>query len=108
MYCAECGQEHYYFKQGFISSPGYPNTYGNNLNCIYYVHSPPESLVTLYFNLLDLEYSTGCRYDVLQVSKFLFLLYVSSQVIVLLVIINKSSESKSICDHTSVDHYVVK
>ncbi|XP_067139271.1 LOW QUALITY PROTEIN: cubilin-like [Centruroides vittatus] len=52
-----------------IRSPGYPNTYTNNLNCRYIVHRLSNRICELRLNFImfDVESSTGCEYDYFEV-----------------------------------------
>ncbi|MED6278602.1 hypothetical protein CHARACLAT_025604, partial [Characodon lateralis] len=52
---------------GSISSPGYPNRYPENTECIWYVTSTPGSSVTLNIHEFDVEFHENCNYDVLEV-----------------------------------------
>uniref|UniRef100_A0A3Q2TAZ9 Cubilin n=1 Tax=Fundulus heteroclitus TaxID=8078 RepID=A0A3Q2TAZ9_FUNHE len=52
---------------GSISSPGYPNRYPENRECIWYVTSTPGSSITLTIHEFDVEFHENCNYDVLEV-----------------------------------------
>ncbi|XP_047205867.1 cubilin [Girardinichthys multiradiatus] len=52
---------------GSISSPGYPNRYPENRECIWYVTSTPGSSITLNIHEFDVEFHENCNYDVLEV-----------------------------------------
>ncbi|MEQ2209692.1 hypothetical protein XENOCAPTIV_002638, partial [Xenoophorus captivus] len=52
---------------GSISSPGYPNRYPENRECIWYVTSTPGSSITLNILEFDVEFHENCNYDVLEV-----------------------------------------
>ncbi|MEQ2238486.1 hypothetical protein ILYODFUR_033637 [Ilyodon furcidens] len=58
---------------GSISSPGYPNRYPDNRECIWYVTSTPGSSITLNIHEFDVEFHENCNYDVLEVSNALLL-----------------------------------
>ena len=39
-----------------LTSPGYPNNYPNNLDCVYYVHIPEGMALKVYFHHFDVDY----------------------------------------------------
>lgn len=53
---------------GSISSPGYPNKYPDNRECIWYITTSPGSSITLTIHEFDVEFHDNCNYDVLEVS----------------------------------------
>jgi CUB domain len=69
-YFAECGLQNYYSEKAMIFSPGYPNSYPTSLSCIYLIHSPPGSLISLSFISFELENSDRCEYDYLKARCF--------------------------------------
>uniref|UniRef100_A0A3B3TV83 CUB domain-containing protein n=1 Tax=Poecilia latipinna TaxID=48699 RepID=A0A3B3TV83_9TELE len=58
---------------GSISSPGYPNKYPDNRECIWYITTTPGSSITLTIHEFDVEFHDNCNYDVLEVSNVQFL-----------------------------------
>uniref|UniRef100_A0A8B9TLF7 Cubilin n=1 Tax=Anas platyrhynchos TaxID=8839 RepID=A0A8B9TLF7_ANAPL len=52
---------------GSFHSPGYPNTYPSNRECIWYIHTTPGSSIQLTIQEFDIEYHPNCNYDVLEV-----------------------------------------
>ena len=52
---------------GVIQSPNFPNDYTNGLACVYVISVPDTYRVTLAFTNFDLENSTGCKYDYVEV-----------------------------------------
>uniref|UniRef100_F7D8H4 Cubilin n=1 Tax=Ornithorhynchus anatinus TaxID=9258 RepID=F7D8H4_ORNAN len=52
---------------GSISSPGYPNTYPSNRDCIWVVIAKPGLLITFAFGILSLEHHRNCSFDYLQI-----------------------------------------
>ncbi|XP_038136532.1 cubilin-like, partial [Cyprinodon tularosa] len=52
---------------GSISSPGYPNKYPENRECIWYVTTSPGSSITMTIHEFDVEFHADCNYDVLEV-----------------------------------------
>ncbi|XP_015441120.1 cubilin isoform X1 [Pteropus alecto] len=52
---------------GSFSSPGYPNAYPPNKECIWYVHTDPGSSIQLTIHDFDVEYHASCRFDVLEI-----------------------------------------
>lgn len=52
---------------GSFQSPGYPNRYPSNRECIWYIHTAPGSSIQLTIQEFDIEYHPNCNYDVLEV-----------------------------------------
>uniref|UniRef100_A0A8C0FEB1 Cubilin n=1 Tax=Bubo bubo TaxID=30461 RepID=A0A8C0FEB1_BUBBB len=52
---------------GSFHSPGYPNRYPSNRECIWYIHTAPGSSIQLTIQEFDIEYHPNCNYDVLEV-----------------------------------------
>lgn len=52
---------------GSFSSPGYPNRYPANKECIWYIHTAPGSSIQLTIHDFDVEYHARCNFDVLEV-----------------------------------------
>ncbi|XP_033106625.1 protein SpAN-like [Anneissia japonica] len=52
---------------GVITSPNHPESYNNNEECLYLIKGGEGSTITLRFLAFELEDSTGCRYDFLEV-----------------------------------------
>ncbi|XP_043916230.1 cubilin-like [Protopterus annectens] len=52
---------------GTFTSPGYPNRYPDNKECIWNIHTAPGSSIQLTINEFDIEYHPDCNYDVLEV-----------------------------------------
>ncbi|XP_071844058.1 cubilin-like isoform X6 [Apostichopus japonicus] len=50
-----------------ISSPNYPDNYGNNVLCLYRVEAPVGHVITVDFLHLAVYYDRSCRYDSLKV-----------------------------------------
>lgn len=48
---------------GSIYSPGYPNNYDDNENCMWRFFAPFGSKVLLYFTTFELEYASACIFD---------------------------------------------
>ena len=44
-------------EQGVISSPGFPNTYGNNLDCFYGIRVRPGRTLTFWFDTMNVTSS---------------------------------------------------
>lgn len=55
---------------GYLNSPGYPNNYPLATDCVWEIETEPGSRVELTINDLDIESSTGCAFDFLQVNPF--------------------------------------
>ena len=54
MYSRECGGK-LYGSYGRFASPNYPNSYGNNLNCVWTITNPMYSSVQIRFTVFDTE-----------------------------------------------------
>ncbi|XP_054027363.1 cubilin [Dryobates pubescens] len=52
---------------GSFHSPGYPNSYPRNRECIWYIHTAPGSSIQLTIRDFDVQYHPNCNYDVLEV-----------------------------------------
>ncbi|RVE59186.1 hypothetical protein OJAV_G00201620 [Oryzias javanicus] len=52
---------------GSFSSPGYPNKYPENRECIWYITTSAGSSITLTIHEFDVEFHPDCTYDVLEV-----------------------------------------
>lgn len=52
---------------GSFHSPGYPNRYPSNRECIWYIQTTPGSSIQLTIQEFDVEYHPNCNYDVLEV-----------------------------------------
>ena len=44
-------------EQGVISSPGFPNNYGNNLDCFYGIRVRPGRTLTFWFDTMNVTSS---------------------------------------------------
>uniref|UniRef100_A0A8C5HD89 Cubilin n=1 Tax=Gouania willdenowi TaxID=441366 RepID=A0A8C5HD89_GOUWI len=53
---------------GSFSSPGYPNRYPDNRECVWYITTSAGSSITLTIHEFDVEFHQDCNYDVLEVS----------------------------------------
>ncbi|KAF6722152.1 Cubilin [Oryzias melastigma] len=61
-----CGEE-LAGPSGSFSSPGYPNKYPENRECIWYITTSAGSSITLTIHEFDVEFHPDCNYDVLEV-----------------------------------------
>ncbi|XP_077113604.1 embryonic protein UVS.2-like isoform X1 [Ranitomeya variabilis] len=57
----------YYAPQGNITSPNYPNNYGNNLSCNYTITAPVGRRIVLTISEFNMEYGYFCMYDHIQI-----------------------------------------
>ena len=56
--------------EGQFTSPGYPISYSNNLNCQYIINAKPQDYVLINFEApFDLEAASRCRWDYVQVEE---------------------------------------
>ncbi|KAJ8389047.1 hypothetical protein AAFF_G00124440 [Aldrovandia affinis] len=65
MYEAGCGGT--LFGSGQIRSPFHPNSYPHDKTCEWVINQPAGYVVTLNFLTFDIEGSSGCRYDYVEV-----------------------------------------
>ena len=54
--------------QGTISSPGFPNAYPSNSDCVSRIHTSPGTRVVVSFLGISIENSSGCSKDYIEVS----------------------------------------
>ena len=52
---------------GIIRSPGYPNNYFDNANCVYNITVQDGKAIKIEFSTFDVESSSSCQYDKLQI-----------------------------------------
>ena len=48
---------------GIIKSPGYPNNYFNNANCVYNITVQDGKVIKIDFSTFDVEGDSGCPFD---------------------------------------------
>ncbi|XP_050461753.1 cubilin-like [Cataglyphis hispanica] len=61
-----CGGN-YTSEQGMITSPGYPNSYPLNAECVWMLNTSPGNKITLSFSEFDIESSENCDMDYLEI-----------------------------------------
>ncbi|XP_066579431.1 cubilin [Amia ocellicauda] len=61
-----CGGE-LFGPQGAFNSPGYPNRYPDNRECIWYIHTTPGSSIQITIHEFDIEFHPDCNFDLLEV-----------------------------------------
>ncbi|XP_029444624.1 cubilin [Rhinatrema bivittatum] len=52
---------------GSFNSPGYPNKYPDNRECVWYIQTAPGSSILLTIHEFSIEYHSTCNYDVLEI-----------------------------------------
>uniref|UniRef100_A0A4W4F6Q8 Cubilin n=1 Tax=Electrophorus electricus TaxID=8005 RepID=A0A4W4F6Q8_ELEEL len=52
---------------GSFTSPGYPNKYPDNRECVWYIQTSPGSSITVTIHEFDIEEHPNCDYDMLEV-----------------------------------------
>ncbi|XP_017555843.2 cubilin [Pygocentrus nattereri] len=52
---------------GSFNSPGYPDKYPENRECVWYIQTTPGSSITLTIHEFDIEYHPNCNFDLLEV-----------------------------------------
>lgn len=63
---AGCGGE-LFGPHGNFTSPGYPDRYPGNRECLWYIQTADETSITLTIYEFDVEYHPDCNYDMLEV-----------------------------------------
>lgn len=58
---------------GSFNSPGYPNKYPENRECVWYIQTSPGSSITITIHEFDIEYHPDCNYDMLEVMQNVFI-----------------------------------
>lgn len=53
---------------GIIKSPNFPSPYPGNKECVYMIALDPGKAIRLNFLSFDIEGSSNCRFDALEVS----------------------------------------
>jgi len=51
-----------------LTSPGYPNSYPDDLDCVYHVSITNGMALSIYFNDFDVEDESSCSYDYLKIA----------------------------------------
>lgn len=55
-------------QSAYLKSPGYPQSYGPNIDCRYTITSPPGTKMNVQCSDFNVEGSQNCQYDVLFMS----------------------------------------
>lgn len=63
---------HFYAESGTIKSPNYPGKYPKMKKCTWIIEAKSKYLVTINFKYFDIENSTRCAYDYLEVRQVSF------------------------------------
>lgn len=63
---ADCNRE---YKKAFgnLKSPGWPDNYNNGMDCTIILTAPHNHTISLFFHSFDIEDSSECRHDFLEV-----------------------------------------
>ncbi|KAJ8039372.1 Cubilin [Holothuria leucospilota] len=59
--------ESVFFEEGYLTSPGFPELYPNNFECVYSIVAPPGQIVRLSFASFDVEDHYSCDFDSLMI-----------------------------------------
>jgi len=65
---SDCGKKYFYVLTSEITSPNYPDSYGPDTRCYYYIYNPFDYLLTITFHTFSTEYHSDCAFEYLQVS----------------------------------------
>ncbi|XP_070708966.1 cubilin [Pempheris klunzingeri] len=52
---------------GYLKSPGWPDIYPHNMDCIIVLKAPQNSYISFFFNNFDVESHSNCEFDYLEV-----------------------------------------
>ncbi|KAJ8039376.1 Bone morphogenetic protein 1 [Holothuria leucospilota] len=52
-----------FFDEGYLTSPGFPELYPNNFECVYSIVAPPGQIVRLSFTSFNVEDHSSCDFD---------------------------------------------
>uniref|UniRef100_H3C1W8 CUB domain-containing protein n=1 Tax=Tetraodon nigroviridis TaxID=99883 RepID=H3C1W8_TETNG len=52
---------------GYLKSPGWPEVYPHDLDCIILLKAPQNSSISLFFNSFDVESHPSCQFDYLEI-----------------------------------------
>lgn len=55
-------------ESGYLKSPGWPEVYPHDLDCVTLLKAPQNSTISLFFSSFDVESHPSCQYDYLEVS----------------------------------------
>ncbi|KAJ8039377.1 Cubilin [Holothuria leucospilota] len=56
-----------FFDEGYLTSPGFPELYPNNFECVYSIVAPPGQIVRLSFTSFNVEDHSSCDFDNLSI-----------------------------------------
>ncbi|XP_074549445.1 cubilin [Halichoeres trimaculatus] len=54
-------------EYGYLKSPGWPDIYPHNMDCIIILKAPQNSHISFFFNNFDLESHSNCDFDFLEI-----------------------------------------
>ncbi|XP_013879229.1 cubilin [Austrofundulus limnaeus] len=63
---ASCSRT-YEQEYGYLKSPGWPDVYPHNMDCIIILKAPQNNSISFFFNNFDLESHVNCDFDYLEV-----------------------------------------
>ncbi|XP_063063043.1 cubilin [Engraulis encrasicolus] len=66
---SSCGGN-FHMESGAFNSPNFPDAYPPNIECVWYIHSSPGNGLQLSFTMFQLQQSTNCNNDYLEVREF--------------------------------------
>ena len=55
------------YSSGTVTSPGWPENYGNNEMCVFKLNADPGKIIKITFEEFDVERATLCEYDSLSI-----------------------------------------
>ena len=65
-FLANCGGS-YSSNRGSLHSPGWPNSYPENIDCIWEIRVPERNFIVLKVENFTVEWEENCEYDYLQI-----------------------------------------
>ncbi|XP_059183305.1 cubilin [Centropristis striata] len=54
-------------EYGYLKSPGWPDVYPHNMDCIIILKAPQNSYISFFFNSFDVESHSQCEFDYLEI-----------------------------------------
>nr|XP_046226989.1 cubilin [Scatophagus argus] len=63
---ASCSRT-YEQEYGYLKSPGWPDIYPHNMDCIIILKAPQNTYISFFFNNFDVESHSSCNFDYLEI-----------------------------------------
>lgn len=66
VFFSECGGQ-FYASTGSIRSPGWPDHYAGEKDCVWIINAPSGQQIELNINIFEMELQRNCRFDHLEI-----------------------------------------